>query len=406
MKYFKNTELADQYHVSEKSVRNWIDAALDGKLDLQLYEVNGRHYIADITKNVNSIKELVAKGEKYKNKRGYKVISPLPEFYELFDSKRIVEIISSINFRKEIPMQFNYVNSGAKAWDDYANRLENEQSANMLTSCRELLETNLDSLDRLIGNYKHVNIIDLGPGNALPVKGLIQHFIDQGKLNRYIGIDFSKQILDIAEKNLNTWFSNKGPRFEFYERDFTHEEFGDLLADDYLHEKEIPLNLVLLIGGTIGNFAVPDDVLRIINRSVQPDDLCICELKLDTENSRKFFDFTAQPSQVPKLAGFMRVVIDLLNLDETMYDLVYRYDEVKNERYIGAKLKIDVSIKIQLNGVEHTIKLHKGDAIQVYRYRHLSAAGVTGLFHKNGFEVLQNSLSRDYEYLLSISGRN
>ncbi|HSW79984.1 MAG TPA: L-histidine N(alpha)-methyltransferase [Candidatus Saccharimonadales bacterium] len=405
MKYFKNTELAEQFHVSEKSVRNWIDASQAGKLDLQLYEVNGRSYIADITKNINVIKELVTRGEKYKNKRGYKVVSPRPEFYELFDAKQIVEIISSINFRKEIPMQFNYVNAGADAWNDYANRLDSEESANILKSCRELLESNLDSLDRLIGNYKRVNIIDLGVGNALPVKGLLQHFIEKGLLNRYIGIDLSKNMLDIAEGNLVSWFGNK-PKFEFYERDFTHDEFGDILADDYMQNKDIPINLILLFGGTIGNFAVPDDVLRIINRSMQPDDLFICELKLDTPNSRQFFDFYSKPSQVPTLARHHRTTINLLNLDESMYDVVFKYDEAKNERFIGAKLKIDVSIKIHLNSVEHLIKLHKGDTIQVFRYRHLNAAGVNSLFHKNGFEVLQTSQSRDYEYFLSIAGRS
>ncbi len=404
MKYFKNTELAEQYHISEKSVRNWIEAAQQGKLDLQLYEVKGRSYIADITKNVTLIQELVAKGEKYKNKRGYKVVSPDPEFYKLFDAKQIVELISSINFRKEIPMQFNYVNSGANAWNSYVNRLDGEQSANMLRTCRELLETNLDSLDRLVSGYKHVNIIDLGVGNALPVKGLVQHFIEQGKLNRYIGIDFSKSMMNIAENNLKTWFGTK-PRFEFYERDFTHEEFGDLLTYDYLHEKEIPLNLILLIGGTISNFPVPDDVLRIINRSMQPDDLFICELKLDTQTSRKFFDFDADQSKTQRLGGWQRLVVDLLNLDESMYEVTYFYDESTSERYIGAKMKMDVSIKIMLNDVEHLIKLHKGDAIRVFRYRHLNATGVSGLFQKNGFEILQTSQSRDFEYFMSVAGR-
>jgi uncharacterized SAM-dependent methyltransferase len=404
LKYFKNIELAEQYHVSEKSVRNWIEAAQQGKLDLQIYEVNGRPYIADITRNTTLIKELVAKGEKYKNRRGYKVISPDPQFYKLFDSKQIVEIISSINFRKEIPMQFNYVNSGAQAWDDYANRLDSEHSENMLRTCRDLLETNLDSLDRLIGKYNRVNVIDLGVGNALPVKGLLEHFINQGKLNRYIGIDFSKSMITIAKQNLNTWYDKK-TQLEFYERDFTHEEFGDLLVDDYLHEQDIPLNLILLLGGTIGNFTVPDDVLRIINRSMQPDDLFICELKLDTPTSRKFFDFDANSSNVQRIGSWMRLVIDLLNLDESMYDVIYYYDETKHERYTGAKLKIDVSIKIVLNNVEHTIKLHKGDSIQVFRYRHLDASGVTSLFQKNGFKILQTSQSRDSEYFLAISGK-
>ena len=70
LKYFKNTELAKIYNVSEKSVRNWIQAARSGKLDLQLYEHNGRLAIANITKNTETIKKLAENGKKYKNSRG------------------------------------------------------------------------------------------------------------------------------------------------------------------------------------------------------------------------------------------------------------------------------------------------------------------------------------------------
>ncbi len=404
MKYFKNTELAKSYHVSEKSVRNWIDAAKQQKLDLQLIEAEGKTYIANTTKNVTLISQLVTKGEKYKNKRGYKLLTPLPEFYELYDSKQIFEIISSLNIRKEIPMQFNYINSGGAAWDRYATRLSEEHSANMLLTCRDLLETNLDSLDRLVGSHKQVNIIDIGVGNGIPVRGLIQHFIDKGLLNRYIGIDASKTMLDIDKKNLTGWFDSKA-QFEFYERDITHEEFGDLLAYDYFQESDIPLNIILLFGGTLANFEVPDDVLRIINRSMQPEDLFICQLKLDTENSRRFFDFDADPSKIQHLAGWQRIAVDLLNLDESLYDVVHEYNEEKNSRFIGARLKVDVSIKFTLNKAEHVVKLHKGDIVKVFRYRHLNAESVARLLNKNGFGILQTSLSRDFEYILTISGR-
>ena len=76
MKYFKNTELAKLYHVSEKSVRNWIDAVEIGKLDLDLFDQKGKFYIANTTKNTRTIEALVEKGKKYKKQAWLPITFP------------------------------------------------------------------------------------------------------------------------------------------------------------------------------------------------------------------------------------------------------------------------------------------------------------------------------------------
>jgi len=42
MLYFKKSELAETYHISEKTVTNWIRETKAGKLHLELHEANGR----------------------------------------------------------------------------------------------------------------------------------------------------------------------------------------------------------------------------------------------------------------------------------------------------------------------------------------------------------------------------
>ncbi len=403
MKYFKNTELAKLYKVSEKSVRNWIVAAQSGKIDLQLYEKGDKFFVANTSKNNITLESLVKKGQKYKNTRGLKTITPSPKFYELYDSKQIFEIVSSLNVHRELPLQYNYLSTGADDWDNYVGRLEQEETPNMLNSCRELLETNLDSLDRLIGGEKRINIIDIGIGNCLPVKGLVDHLIQKGQLNRYIGIDISDSMLKIAKQNMISWFGEKN-EFEFYDRDISHEEFGDLIARDYFSGNEdIPTNVILLLGGTLANFEVPDDILRTVHRSIQPGDLFISSLKLDTPNSRQYFDLDPDPNNAHQVASWHRFVLDLLNIDESLYEVHQVFDEERKARFIGAKLKVDVSIKFKINKGEHTIDLHKGETILVLRYWHQSATDVMRLFEKNGFEILQTSKTRDHEYFLIIS---
>src|SRR6266516_4345302 len=105
MKYFKNTELAKLYKVSEKSVRNWIEAAAAGNIDLELYKVGNKHHVANTLKNNSVIEQLVQKGKKYKNTRGFRAVSPKKEFYETYNKEQILDIIYGLTVHKEIPLQ-------------------------------------------------------------------------------------------------------------------------------------------------------------------------------------------------------------------------------------------------------------------------------------------------------------
>ena len=172
MNYYKNTELAEIYHVSEKSVRNWIDAAEAGKLDLELFSHGNRYFIANTTKNLRVIEQLVQQRQKFKNSRGHKVVSPKPEFYKLFTEEQILDIMTNIDVHKEVPLQYTYLDGGAKYWRDYSEKLIKEDELNMLTGIIKLLNINQDYISSIIKDKK-VNIVDLGVGDGTPVRNLI-----------------------------------------------------------------------------------------------------------------------------------------------------------------------------------------------------------------------------------------
>jgi len=136
MKYFKNTELAKLYNVSEKTVRNWVQAAAEGKLDLRLHTENDKQYVANLSHNTSLIEELAKKGKKYKNSRGFKTIKPTAEFYKLYDPKQIMDIIANLDIYKEIPLQYSYFNSGAKRWDAYTQNLAKQDTPNSLRNTK------------------------------------------------------------------------------------------------------------------------------------------------------------------------------------------------------------------------------------------------------------------------------
>lgn len=399
MKYFKNTEAAAIYHVSEKSVRNWVAGALAGKNGLELFQHSGRHYIANTSKNDVAIKKLVERGIRYKNTRGRKVVRPQPEFYSTYSHLQILDIFSNLDIRREIPLQYTYFDNGAVHFDLYAKRLLGERIMNTLNATDDLLNVNLEYIDYLLSNFSHINVVDLGVGNALPVKGLISHLLKKGKMGRYIGIDISEEMLRIAEANINTWFEEK-VIVEKYVKDLNYDHFGYLIAQDALEDKVA--NIVLLIGGTLSNMRHPSRVLRLINDSMNREDIFIHSLKLDSAKARRYFNFDVQ-QHTRKLDRVFGTVVQLLGLDDSHYEIQQLYDEQESSRLVRIVFNFDIDLEINVYGNPRRISFKKGERVTLWRARHLKTPDVLRELEAIDFDLLNVSKTPNQEYLLSIA---
>ena len=400
MNYFKNTELAKLYNVSEKTVRNWIQASREDKLGLQLMEKNGRYYIANIIRNTALIEKLIQKGKKYKNKRGFKQVSPSADFYERYTPNQVLDVISNLENYHEIPYQYTYFNGGAEHWDLYTQRLLGEESANYLKDIIELLDDNVAYLDKLLGK-KNVNIIDIGLGNCLPVRKLLEHFLATKQLKRYIGIDISKDMLDIAERNITSWFG-ESINFERYVKDINYSRFNELLVNGSADEDTPTVNLVLFLGSTVSNFREPDHALHMIRESMGKDDLLIFTLKLDSMQSRLYFDFTTiSQDSLHNFRG--KDLLELLNIDPSFYELEQFFDEKTMMRQTRIRFKVAVLLEFRVGGHKKVVEFHKDDHILLWRVKHQSFMDTLAQLDRNGFKLLQAGRASNQEHILSIS---
>ncbi|MCX4742790.1 class I SAM-dependent methyltransferase [Streptomyces antibioticus] len=404
MPYFKNRQLAEKYHVSPKTVSNWIDQAKEGKADLELIQKGSYSYVADTPANGVVLESLAAKGKKYRNAAYFKTVSPRPEFYEIYSDRQILDIITNLSVHGEVPLQYNYLQDGAKNWEDRMARFESEGVTNSLVGTIELIQDNLATIDRFLKGKKKVNVIDLGVGNARPVKELLGHLLERGVLNRYIGIDISPTMLEVANRNIEKWYGD-AVKFEGYVRDITNEQFDDLLVEDMLDEDaDQTINLVLLLGGTPVNFRSFNDAFKPIFNSMHRNDVLIHTLKPDTHASRRYLDLGPKPGSI-SLAPNFKYILDLLNIDESLYEAELGFDAEKKMRYTRVRLKAAVEIQFDLGGSKkRTVSLEKGEAIQLYRAWHLDTSEIIAELSKARFTFLHASLTEDGQYFMTISG--
>src|SRR6185437_1076285 len=153
---------------------------------------------------------------------------------------------------------------------------------------------------------------DIGVGNGYPAKDTLTHLITKQKLGRYIGIDISPGMLEIAQKNIQDWFGDS-VQFEGYELDVSHKRFTDILARDYFN-KAAPdtVNIILVLGGVFSNFRKQSIPLQVVNDSMGANDLLIHSQKLDTTATRRYFDFSDEPGKM-SLAPNHRLILDMFN---------------------------------------------------------------------------------------------
>jgi uncharacterized SAM-dependent methyltransferase len=402
MHYFKHSELAKQYNVSLRTVHNWIEAVKSGKLALTLHQSGNTSYIANTTKNVATIAQLVESRKKYRNSNAVKVIIPKPEFYKIYDEHSIHDILTNLQVHHELPRQYNYMNGGATAWDMYAKRLADESEANLMNSTIKLLDINQNYIDSLLVKYKRINIIDIGVGNAYPTRPFLAHLFKQGKLGRYIALDISPDILAIAKKNITSWFDGE-VSFEGHICDINYDRFSDLLVQEYVSEdaKET-INVMLLLGGTLANLRSPQGAFKVIHDSMGIDDLLIYAKKLDTKETRQYFDFSNSPG-VARLAEIHRLLVDLLGIEEQYYTVELGYDPDLKQRIEQIRLNISLILRVNYKNGQREIELPKGSSILTWRAHQQSAQDVHQQFSENDFYVLHSSQTNDESFILTVS---
>lgn len=132
----------------------------------------------------------------------------------------------------------------------------------------------------VFSEYGPFQLIELGPGDGMKTKVLLEHFTQQGADFEYMPLDISKNVIDTLVKDVNERF----PSLKV-----------EPLCDDYfqalnwLSNQGSTRKVILFMGGNIGNFSPGEarEFLTKMKSYLQPRDLLVIG-----------FDLKKQPSKI------------------------------------------------------------------------------------------------------------
>jgi SAM-dependent methyltransferase len=390
MKTYKNIEISKKFKVSLPTVNRWIENAIEEKNLLKLEIVRGKHRIIQNSHNDDIMNQLQEAGLINKNKVFVSTVKPEAEFYKVFSDEQVYDIISNLKNRRDIPLKYTYMNGGANIWAKISNGDPTSDLSKAFLVTPDLLKM-LQEFLVSVGKDKKFNIIDLGPGNGINTKGLIDFLDKSNLLNKYIAVDISKEMLGFAKSNMQKWF----PKINYEEciLDFESSSFSQITREN--KSKDI-INIILLIGNTFGNVQDEIRLFKNLEYSLEQDDLLIFSNRLEGHNELTNWEHIAGNNErhvfIPKLLG--------IDVEKSQFLLQYS-DKIKSRT---ASLVLDKDYVIEFNN-GNQVSLYKNDEIMVWHHKMTSRQDLNSILQLCDLEMACYATSPDMSHYICACKR-
>ncbi|GBF85025.1 hypothetical protein AsFPU3_2080 [Aphanothece sacrum FPU3] len=286
---------------------------------------------------------------------------PKPEFYQSFSQSEVQDIIQGLLEYKEIPFKYFYKDQMTTVWDQ---SVKNAQLAANSTTQSDMafLDNNFNIIEQKKSEFERVNVIDIGPGNSYPVKHFLNRLDKLDWLNCYAAIDLSQDMLNLSQKNINSWF----PQVEFkrYILDFERQNFQKIALENKTNSAGLKIiNILLYLGETIGNHRDRLNVLNNFQKSLGNEDILMLSYSLRLPNLFPHFDYQKHISH-----NAYKYLIDLLRINPHDCEFIGGFNEDNYNYFSSIVFHENYLIEFDLQKEIKPVCLNKGDEIEIYRH--------------------------------------
>lgn len=302
------------------------------------------------------------------------LVSPGEAFYATCSPAQVDTVVEALTRDREFPHAFTFLGDGAAVWD---RRLENARPefAALIRQFDALIGDHAEELLAAAPPERAVRVVDLGPGTAEPVQGLIGCLVAHGRFAGYRGIDVSPAVLEIARQRLRDAFP--GRSLEWFEGDFTGPDLDGVLATG---AGDDAIRFFVLAGNTLCNLPDPGRFLRRLSEVMTPDDQLLVTMRVDTGTNRP--PFMDRINTGGRLTFDQGRGLDLLGIDPDWFEAERGYDPDRCHVFVRARFTRPVAVDIGTTGGVRRVSFAVGDTVLLFRQLFVDQAGIVDILKR------------------------
>jgi len=271
--------------------------------------------------------------------------------------------------QKTLPFWLLYDAEGSKLFDLITTLPE-------YTLYRQELEILNTFAPQIAGRFsgRAVKVIDLGPGNGMKAKILLEELIKIRGMDWYVPIDVCQQALDIATERISS-----DPKFSMLVIRLVRAEYlqGLKLAGGFSGRK-----LVLFLGSSIGNYGLIESMnfLKEVRSYLQSGDYLL--LGLDLEKTPEELE-AAYNDSAGVTARFTKNILTRINRELDGNFVLEKFEH--NARYVPALRIVLVGLRSLADQTVRVGKLGREFNFATGELLHLETCQKYNLEHIQGF---------------------
>ena len=327
-----------------------------------------------------------------------RTVKPSSEFYSIFSEEEVLGILHALEFRREIPLKYSYKGRGAKIWDNFYLKYIFPRWFRTSSLEIDLLRDNFKYINGNFKNCDKVNIVDVGSGNSYPVKEFIFKLNKMGKINKYIALDISEELLDLSRRNFSKWF----PLIEF--SSYTIDIENGCIPNIYLKnqaslETDDTAKIILHLGVTIGNHQNRASVLKNFRDSMGKKDLLVFTNETGSNSQwdgrvRGGFKYHAE-----QVYAWIKNKIGIRAED---CELVRKYDDKTDSIVANMKFRQDYTINFSFRGIDKNIEISEGEEITIWRHHKYEIPELLQEIERAGLQLVHYSTDKYLSHVMVI----
>jgi uncharacterized SAM-dependent methyltransferase len=323
---------------------------------------------------------------------------PSSDFYSIFSEEELLGLIHALETRREIPLKYSYKGRGAKIWDNFYLKYIIPRWYRPSSVEIDLLRENFDCINNHIQDLDKINVFDVGAGNSYPAKEFIHRLNKLGKINKYIALDISQELLNVSRDNFRNWF----PRIAF--ESYTIDIENSCLPQTFLNnqgniETDDTAKVILHLGVTIGNHFNRAGALKNFRDSMGKNDLLVFT---NETGSHSKWDGKVRGGFKYHAEEVYAWIKDKLGIRAEDCELVRKYDDKTDSIVANIKLHHDYTINFSFSEIDKTIKISEGEEITIWRHHKYEIPELLQEIEQAGLKLVHYSTNKYSSHVMVI----